>query len=130
LTKWGPIGYIDIAMKTVQIVNITKSITIAERAQIAAGLPERLRGLLGKTHLMPNEALVLKPCSAIHTFFMKFPIDVLFLDQNMHVIRLIQDFLPNRLSPTIWGAKMVVELPAGEIAKTNTSLDDILEFKP
>ena len=115
-------------MQTVQILNITKGTTIAQKGQIATSPIKRLVGLLGRKNLSPNQALVLRPCSGIHTFFMRFALDVLFLDRNMRVIKLIQNYPPNRLSPTIWGAKIVVELPVGKIAKTHTSLDDILKF--
>ena len=116
-------------MKTVRIVNLTKNTLIAQEARVASSLGRRMKGLLGRSGLSVNEALILKPCSSIHTFFMRFPIDVLFLDQNMRIIRLIQPMLPNRLGPAVWGAKMVIELPAGKLAQTQTQAGDMLEIK-
>ncbi len=122
-------GYIRDTVKTVRILNLTKNTLIAQEAQVASSLRERLKGLLGRSGLGANEALILKPCSSIHTFFMRFPIDVLFLDRNMRIIRLIQPISPNRLSPTVWRAKMVIELPAGRIAQTQTQAGDMVEIK-
>ena len=116
-------------MQTMQIVNTTKGVVITQKAQIASSLGQRLKGLLGKKSLPANEGLILKPCASIHTFFMRFPIDVLFLDKNMRVIRLIHDMSPAHLSSTAWGSKMTIELPAGKINQTSTQVGDILELK-
>ena len=115
-------------MKTVRIVNLTKNTLIAQEAQIASSLGQRMKGLLGRRGLSTNEALILKPCSSIHTFFMRFPIDVLFLNQNMRIIRLIQPMLPNRLGPVVWGAKTIIELPAGRIAQTQIEVGDTVDL--
>ncbi len=112
-----------------QIVNVTRGTIIAQRAQIAASSAQRMKGLLGRKGLSLDEALVLKPCSAIHTFFMQFAIDVLFLGKNMRIIKAIQNMPPNRLSPIAWASLMVVELPAGKINQTNTQVGDIIEIK-
>ena len=115
-------------MKTVRIVNLTKNTLIAQEAQIASSLGQRMKGLLGRSGLSPNEALVLRPCSAIHTFFMRFPIDVLFLGRNMRVIKTIQHIPPNRLSPLVWASQMAIELPAGKVDQTQTEVGDTVEI--
>ena len=116
-------------MQTVQIVNLTKGVVIAQQAELAASLGQRMKGLLGRKNLSASEALILKPCSAIHTFFMCFPIDVLFVDKNMQIVKLIQNMSPNRLSPPILASQMVIELPAGKISQTATQIGDRLELK-
>ncbi len=116
-------------MKTAQVFNLSKGTVLAQQAQIASSLGQRMKGLLGKDSLAANEALVLKPCSSIHTFFMRFAIDVLFLDKNMRIIRLLENIPPNRLSPVIWASRMAIELPAGKIGQTNTQSGDRIEFK-
>ena len=88
-----------------------------------------MRGLLGRVSLGLDEALILKPCNSIHTFFMRFPIDVLFLDKDMRVVKLIQDMSPNRLGPIIWRSRMAIELSSGKISQTNTQVGDIIELK-
>lgn len=122
-------GYIKDTVKTVQIFNATKEAVIAREAQLAASLGQRMKGLLGKKSLSADEALILKPCCSIHTFFMRFAIDVLFLDKNMRIIRLIQNMSPSRLSPIVWASCMAIELPAGKISQTNTHVGDRVEFQ-
>lgn len=115
-------------MKTVQILNVSKGAVIAEEAHLATSLGQRMKGLLGRDSLSFNEALILKPCSSIHTFFMRFAIDVLFLDRNMRIIKILQNMPPCRLSPIVWASKMVIELPAGKLNQTNTRLGDIVKL--
>ena len=115
-------------MQTVQVVNATRGTIIAEKAQIAASLGQRVKGLLGRRGLSADEALILRPCSSIHTFCMHFAIDVLFLGKNMQVIKAIQNMPPNRFSPIVWASLMAIELPAGKISQTNTQIGDIIEM--
>jgi len=129
LDKIGVLEYIEATMQTVQILNLTKGAVIAQEAQLATSLGQRIKGLLGKRSLSADEALILKPCSSIHTFFMHFAIDVLFLDKNMRIIRLTQNMSPSRLSPIVWASCMVIELPAGKISQINTHVGDRVEFK-
>lgn len=123
------IGYIRDAMQTVQIFNVTRGVVIAQKAVLASSLGQRMKGLLGRSSLSLNEALILKPCASLHTFFMRFAIDVLFLDKDLQIIRLIQNMPPYRLSPIIWSSKMAIELPAGKISQTNTRIGDRIEFR-
>ncbi len=67
------------------------------------------------------------PCEAIHTFGMKFPIDVLFLNREKKVLKVRQNMPKSRISVSIW-AHSVLELPAGAIAETSTEPGDELEF--
>lgn len=116
-------------MKTVQIYNVTKGVAIAQQAKFAATFGQRLKGLLGRSSLPENEALILKPCTSIHTFFMRFAIDVLFLGKDNRIVKLVPNIPPNRLSPIAWASQMAIELPAGKIAQTGTQLSDAIEFK-
>ena len=122
-------GYIRITMQTVQIFNVAKGAVIAQQAKLTVSFGQRMKGLLGQDSLAANEALIIKPCSSIHTFFMRFAIDVLFLDKNMQIVRLIQNMPPNRLSPIVWASKMAIELPAGKISQTNTQVGDKVVFR-
>lgn len=117
-------------MQTVQIFNVTKGVVIAPQAQLACTLIPRLKGLLGRSGLGQDQGLILKPCNSIHTFFMRFTIDVLFLDKNMRIVKIINSMPPFRLSPLVWTSQMAVELPAGKVAQTETQVDDIVELKP
>jgi len=121
--------YIKCAMQIVQVLNVSKGTVIAQQARLASSLGQRMKGLLGQNSLSTNEALILKPCSSIHTFFMRFSIDVLFLDKNMQIVKLFRNMPPNRLSPIVWGSRIAIELPAGKTSQTNTQVGDIVEFK-
>lgn len=88
----------------------------------------RSRGLLGRKSLAAEEALWIVPCPMIHTFFMKFPIDVLFLDSDLRVRRVIEDLRPWRLTPWVWAASSVLELKGG-VLKGSVRVGDRLEMR-
>jgi len=90
---------------------------------------QRVKGLLGEKKLMPGYGLVLKPCNSIHTFFMLFPIDVLFVDKTNRVIKALAGLKPFRLTPLYFNARFVVELPAGLIQASGTSEGDVLRLE-
>jgi uncharacterized protein len=87
--------------------------SVCEHCGIAETPLTRLRGLLGKTRLRSGEGLLIRQTSAVHTFFMRFPIDVVFLDQELVVVDVEADLQPWRVAGRR-GAKAVLELPAGE----------------
>ena len=111
-----------------RIVNKTKNSILAENAVIADTSFKRVKGLLGKSGLGEGEALVLKPCNSIHTFFMSFPIDVVFVDSQKEVVKVISDMHPFRISGIYFKAHLAIELPVGTISKTSTQPGDLLEF--
>lgn len=101
---------------------------LATRAVHANRFSSRLVGLLGRKALEEGEALLLDPCNSVHTFFMAFPIDVLFLDANDRVVRLAESLAPWRLALPVRGARRVLELPVGTVAHTGTACGDGLWF--
>ena len=93
-------------METVDILGV--------RAEVARSFVERARGLIGRRNLAPGEGMLILKCNAIHTCFMRFPIDAVFLDRNNHVVKTVRDIRPWRLF--VWGgwrAKKVLETAAG-----------------
>jgi len=76
----------------------------------------------------PEEGLWIVPCPMIHTFFMRFAIDVLFLDKEYRVRRVVENIKPWRLSPWVFSAHSVLELPGGAL-DGSVSEGDILEFR-
>ncbi|OEF99137.1 hypothetical protein BHF71_10055 [Vulcanibacillus modesticaldus] len=80
---------------------------------IANTFISRLKGWIGKKMLDDNEAIMLIPCSSIHTFGMKMTIDVMFLDKSNRIVYLIKEMNPNRISPIIPQAKKVIEMKSG-----------------
>jgi uncharacterized protein len=112
----------------VKIINTTKNIVLADDAIIAATVFKRLKGLLGRKSIENGEALVIRPCNSIHTFFMRFPIDVLFVDKANKVIAVLNTFPSFRVSKIYFSAAYVIELPAGSLKTTSTSVSDQLEI--
>ena len=78
--------------------------------------------------LQPGEGLWIFPTQAIHTFGMKFPIDVVFLDSKLRVKRIYHRMPPRRLTTFVWRAKSVLELPSGSVASSGTAVGDQLQF--
>jgi uncharacterized membrane protein (UPF0127 family) len=99
---------------------------LASDVLVASAFGSRLRGLLGRKELAPGEGLLLYPCSSVHTFFMAFPIDVVFLDDDWRVVAVSQGMRPWRLSGIRWAAKAALELPAGIVRHTGTASGDYL----
>ena len=107
-----------------KIFNKTKAATLADEVILADTLFSRMKGLLGKRDLKKGQALILKPCDSIHTFFMRFAIDVIFVDRNNRVVLTLSCLRPWRLSPICWKAKFAIELPSGAIQDSRTEKGD------
>ena len=112
-----------------QIHNATQGTELASSAQLAHSYWSRLVGLLGRRSLEPGQALVLEPCSSVHTAFMRFAIDVLYLDRSGRVVKAVPTLKPFRLSAVLRGARSVIELPSGVIANTRTAAGDQIVFE-
>jgi uncharacterized protein len=87
-----------------------------ERCLVAEAALTRMRGLLGRSGLGEGEGLLLRPASSIHTFFMRFPIDAVFLGRSGEVLKVAQHLAPWRAARCS-GARSVLELPAGESSR-------------
>lgn len=81
----------------------------------------RLKGLMFKAELPEGHGLWIKPCSSIHSCFMRFEFDAVFLDKEFNVIHCIHSMAPWKASPILWKAHSVVELPAGTLKKHGIS---------
>ena len=88
--------------------------TVATSVEVASTRQDRRKGLLGRDGLDPGAALVLSPCAAIHTAFMRFPIDAVFLRRDGRVVRIVRNLQPWRVALSV-RAHAVVELAAGVI---------------
>ena len=86
----------------------------------------RMRGLLGRGALAPSEGLWISPCNSIHMFFMRFPIDAVFIDEKLQVVRVVEDLKPWRMSRGGKFAHSVLELPPGKAAFFNIRVGDKL----
>jgi hypothetical protein len=97
----------------------------ATDVRIAFDSASRNKGLLGRTGMKPSEALVIAPCQAIHTFAMKFPIDVVFAARDGRVLKTREAIPPRRLAASL-RAFAVIEMAAGEIARAGIRKGDRL----
>jgi len=110
-------------------LNATRGATLAARVAKVDTPASRSKGLLGRDSLAADEGLWIVPCPMIHTFFMRFPIDVVFLDSELRAVRVIEDLRPWRISPWVLSARSVLEL-AGGVLKGSVCVGDRLELKP
>jgi uncharacterized membrane protein (UPF0127 family) len=99
---------------------------VCEKCTVADSPLPRMRGLLGKRDLRTDEGVLLRPAGSVHTFFMRFPIDIVFLDRDGRVLRIDESVQPWRTAAAR-GAKAVLELRAGECARRRLLIGDVLE---
>ena len=109
-------------------INVTKGVALASELETATSFAARSKGLLGRDGLRPEQGMLIDPCSSVHTWFMRFPIDVVFLDSKNRVVGLRRNMKPWRMAWSWRGAK-TVELPVGVIATTRTQVGDIVAFQ-
>lgn len=100
-----------------KLINTENRSVVAGNLRRADTFWRRLRGLSFTRRLPEGDALLISPCHSVHTCFMRYPIDILFLNDEFRVVGCCCGLRPYRLSPIFRGAKHVVELPAGSIAK-------------
>jgi uncharacterized membrane protein (UPF0127 family) len=102
--------------------DIETGVIIANRVNVASTRAKRAIGLLGRNHLESGEALWITPCHGVHTWFMRFDIDVLALDANGVVVDIVSTMKPWRMRLPKPGAFSVLELPAGTLVKTGMKI--------
>lgn len=107
------------------IGNMSKDTVLASRARLADSFFTRLKGLLGTKGLEAGEGLVIRPCGSVHTFGMKYAIDVVFAAADHRVLKTVPGLGPGRMA-ACGGSRYVVELPAGTLAATATEAGDFL----
>jgi hypothetical protein len=110
------------------LINIDSGLRLARHVRMAPDSASRRKGLLGVHEICLDSGLWIAPCEAIHTFGMKIPIDVLFLDGDFKVKKLRRQMPPWRISVCL-PASSVVEMRAGVIAASNTKVGDRLSVQ-
>jgi uncharacterized membrane protein (UPF0127 family) len=108
--------------------NLRSGEAIATRVVAAFDSTSRRQGLLGRTGIPPGDALVLAPCSSVHTAFMRFPLDLVFLDRAGRVVKTSEAVRPWRIR-VAWRAFAVVELATGSVARSGTQLGDVVGLR-
>lgn len=108
-------------------IHASEGRVVCERCAVANRPLTRMRGLLGRSTFDADEGLLLKPAGSVHTFFMRFPIDAVFIDRHGQVTRVVRDLPPWRLAGSR-RARTVLELPAGTCARVGIASGTRLSF--
>ena len=116
-------------MQTIRVSNATKGTVLGERIAVADTSRSRMVGLLGESGLDAGTGLLIIPSQAVHTVGMRFPIDLVFVNKHGGVVHVQPSLVPYRISGLHWRARCVIELPAGAIAESCTSVGDELLFE-
>ena len=98
---------------------------VCERCTVADTTIARMRGLLGRKQLPSGEGMLLRPCPSVQTLFMRFPLDIVFLDRDGNVLKIVENLRPWR-SAGARRAHATLELPAGEAARVGIAVGDRL----
>ncbi len=110
----------------VRVQNQTRRAFLIIRGRLAQTFWARFKGLMRHPGLAEGEGLILKGEKSIHTFFMRFPIDVVYADRTWRVVYLDPAMVPNRIGPFVRQAIYVLEMPVGVIQTTGTAIGDQL----
>jgi len=102
--------------------------SVADDLVTARTVLARMKGLLGRDSLSSGEGLLIQPCMGVHTFGMKFPLDIVFLDREDRVVAVKRNMPPNRISRLYPSAASVLELPAGTLGSLRMVKGDRLIF--
>ncbi len=121
-------GRAPVAGKRLIAFNKTKGVVIFDDVEVAVAFTRRLVGLIGRKSSPRGSALLIHSCRSIHTFFMGFPIDAVFLDAEGRVVAVEEEIRPFAVKIGPRGASGVLELPAGAIESTRTAPGDEIAF--
>jgi len=108
------------------LYNVTRDKPIIENMEVARSLMSRCIGLIGRKTLAPGAGLWLTPCNGIHTFLMRFAIDVITLDAEMRVLRIDRGVKPCRFVWPVRGGKSTVEMAVGTASSVKLAVGDKL----
>jgi uncharacterized protein len=100
--------------------------TVCERCTVADRMLPRMKGLLGKENLASGEGILIRPAPSIHTFFMRFPIDVVFLSREGEVLKIDKHVAPWR-ARSCRHSYAVLELAAGETGRCGLAVGDRID---
>src|ERR671912_132148 len=107
--------------------NTRTGLLVATKLETAFDSAERKKGLLGRDGLAPGQALIIAPTNLVHTFAMRFPIDILFVARDGRVIK-VRNAVPRRRIAGAWGGFAVIECAAGQIETSGTRAGDRIEL--
>jgi len=110
----------------VRIDNLTRGTVVSERCRVARSLADKMVGLLGSPEPLPGDGLLIERTQSIHMFFMRYPIDVAFIDRSARVTRLVPGLRPWRVVWWARGARDCIELGVGTLEASRTQHGDQL----
>jgi uncharacterized protein len=113
----------------VTLVNERTRKPVATSVELADTRRTRRRGLLGRDSMCADEAMVITPCVAVHTAFMRFAIDVVFIDRDGRAVQVVHDMQPWRMAASMKGYA-VIELAAGRVKVCGVEVGDRLSLVP
>jgi uncharacterized protein len=117
----------DVKPDSKPMLNLTRGTMVCEHAMVADRPLRRMRGLLGRRSLPGGEGLLLRPAPSVHTAFMRFPIDVVFLDRELEVVKVVENLRPWRMA-SARQARAALELAAGQAATRRLEVGDRLRL--
>ncbi|MCD8508814.1 MAG: DUF192 domain-containing protein [Bacillus sp. (in: Bacteria)] len=111
-----------------KLVNLGNGKTIATNVGQAYNFFTRLKGLMFTDKLHSGDGLHIKPCPSVHTFFMKYAIDILYLNKENVVVAIDEALAPGKVGKRYKGAHSVVELSVGSVKASETEVGQKIEF--
>lgn len=108
----------------------TSQKVLVPKLEVAATMWTRNKGLLGRKDLPADQALWILRCNSVHTFFMNFAIDLIFLDKKMTVQKTVANVPPGRVVWPVWKASSVIELPSGFLENNPIRVGEVLHVDP
>ncbi|WP_078548224.1 DUF192 domain-containing protein [Litchfieldia alkalitelluris] len=111
-----------------ELYNLSNQTVIADNVGRAYSFIKRLKGLMFTKTLNSGTGLHIKPCLSVHTFFMKYPIDILYLNQNNEIVALDQAMSPGKVGKVYRDVQSVIELPAGTIEQMKIEINQIIKL--
>lgn len=117
-------------MSAMHVVNASRSTILGSRVRLLDNWWKRLKGFLGSPAPEPGEGVILTPCTAVHMYGMRYPLDVVFLDDRGVVVALYPELSPGSRTRVESRASHALELPSGAIATSGTELGDRVSWKP
>lgn len=112
-----------------KLVDLHSRQVIAENVAGAYNFYQRFKGLMFKKHFPAGSGLHISPCPSIHTFWMKFPVDVLYLSRQMEVLEVDKELHPGKIGKKVKGTASVIELPVGSIQAADLAPGDVLALE-
>jgi len=116
-----------VELDRLRVLNVTRGTELASTAEVAKSGAKRSKGLLGRQGLAPGEGLWIVPCEAVHTFFMQFAIDLIYLDRKLRIKKVASGVPPWRMSACL-SAYSVLESPSGIVHQSQSRPGDVVEF--